>query len=126
MRGRMTRSEQAGFTLVEVMVALAVLAVAMGAIIHAAGSHARYAAYLKEKTMASWVAANLVVEQQISSGSYGRSRQSGRQEMGGMNFYWRITPGNTAVKAMKRLDIEVNTTEAMDAPLIRLTAFSPG
>jgi general secretion pathway protein I len=53
----------AGFTLLEVLVALAVLAIAMGAIINAATQSIASTAYLRDQTFASWVALNQVNEQ---------------------------------------------------------------
>ena len=49
-----------GFTLLEVLVALAVLAIAMGAIIHAATQSINTVATLRDQTFASWVALNRV------------------------------------------------------------------
>lgn len=118
-------SPQAGFTLVEVMVALAVLAVAMGAVIHTAGSYAKYATHLKEKTFATWVASNLAVERQAGGVGGIRSEQYGTQVMGGAQFHWRITPGRNVSEYLQQLDIEVDTAEKMEVPLVRLAVLTP-
>ena len=47
-----------GFTLIEILVALAIIAIALGALIKASGDHTSSASYLKQKTLAHWVAMN--------------------------------------------------------------------
>ena len=59
-RGRTAR--YAGFTLLEVLVALAVLAIGLGAIITAAGQSAGNVSYLRDRTLAAWVAENKLNE----------------------------------------------------------------
>ncbi|MFO7808537.1 type II secretion system minor pseudopilin GspI, partial [Guyparkeria sp.] len=56
------RRTSRGFTLLEVLVALVVLAVALGALIKAGSEHARNTAYLQERALAGWVAGNLVAD----------------------------------------------------------------
>ncbi len=57
-----------GFTLLEVLVALAVLAIAMAALIKTGGENTRSAAYLRDKTLAQWVAMNVIAEQRLKAG----------------------------------------------------------
>ena len=47
-----------GFTLIEILVALAIIAIALGALIKASGDHTQSSAYLKQKTLAHYVAMN--------------------------------------------------------------------
>jgi len=49
-----------GFTLLEVLVALAILAVALGALVKAGSEHTRNTYYLQERTLAHWVGQNLL------------------------------------------------------------------
>ena len=48
-----------GFTLIEVLVATAIIAIALGAIIHSASLGVANLTYLRDKTFAHWVAASL-------------------------------------------------------------------
>ena len=57
----MKRSRVAGFTLLEVLIALAVLALSMGAAIKAASDYTNNQAYLRDRTIAMWVARNVLV-----------------------------------------------------------------
>ena len=47
-----------GFTLIEILVALSIIAIALGSLIKASGSHTQSASYLKQKTLAHYVAMN--------------------------------------------------------------------
>jgi type II secretion system protein I len=53
---RVTFTRKNGFTLIEILVALAIIAIALGALIKASGNHTYSASYLKEKTLAHYVA----------------------------------------------------------------------
>ena len=54
-----------GFTLVEVLVALAVVAIALLALTRAAGVQVATFDALRERTLAGWVAANVVAETRL-------------------------------------------------------------
>ena len=53
---------QSGFTLIEVLVALAIVTIGMGALLAALGSSADSASYQRDKTFAEWVALNRIEE----------------------------------------------------------------
>jgi len=56
----------AGFTLIELMVALAVLAIGMTAVLHSTSQAAHAGTFLKQKTIAHWVASNRAAELSIN------------------------------------------------------------
>ena len=56
------KSKSVGFTLIEVMIALAIFAVAVASLSTAMHGNVRNADYLKEKTIANWIANNKLVE----------------------------------------------------------------
>ena len=63
---RRATCRQHGFTLLEVMVALAVIAFALAAAVSAVSGNTRNAAGLQQRTYAHWVAMNKMAELQIS------------------------------------------------------------
>ena len=63
----MTAGRQQGFTLVEVLVALTVVAIAIGAGIKAAGSLTQNAQRLQDVTAAQWCAENQLTSMRIST-----------------------------------------------------------
>lgn len=56
-----------GFTLVEILVAMTIIAIAMAALIKASGDYTSSASYLKQKTLAHYVAMNELNKLQISN-----------------------------------------------------------
>ena len=83
----MTR-RQRGFTLLEVLVALAVAGVGLGAVIKVAGGNAYNAQYLQEKTFAQWVAMNRISEVKLSNKFPAIGTEKGDVEMAGRTWYW--------------------------------------
>ena len=65
----MSSNKSSGFTLIEVMIALAIFAVAVASLSTAMQGNIRNADYLKEKTIANWIANNRLVEIQ-AEGTY--------------------------------------------------------
>ena len=55
-----------GFTLIEVLVALAIVAIGMAAVLEALTSSANTAVYLQDKTFAEWVALNRIETVRLS------------------------------------------------------------
>ena len=62
MKTQVINVKQSGFTLIEVMVALTIIAISLGALLSTSGTQANSVAYLKQKTLAHWVAVNELTE----------------------------------------------------------------
>lgn len=89
----MTRSvhNARGFTLLEVLVALAVVAIALGAGIKAAGSNIGNAAYLRDRTFAHWVAMNKLTEMEtMKKFPAPGSTERGTMLMAGHEWHWKV------------------------------------
>lgn len=115
--------KQKGFTLIEVLVALAVVAIALGAVIYTVGIAARTSGGLEARTYAGWVAQNRLATLRLSrvTPSQG-SRATGTEEMGGERFYWTQTTGAASVPGMTVVNVAV--AEARDAsPLVTLHGY---
>jgi general secretion pathway protein I len=117
----------AGFTLVEVMVALAVVAIALPALLVALYQQVDSTAYLRDKSMAHAVAANKLTELRLLS----HARQGlftgndgGVATMGDRDWYWWLQSQPTEVEQFHRVDIKVALEEtSRDNPLYTLVAF---
>lgn len=90
------KRQQQGFTLMEVLVAVAVLAIALGTIITTLGNAASNVSYLRDKTLAHWVAMNKVAELQIMDAYPALGSQSGKDEMGGHEWLWTVKTEESA------------------------------
>lgn len=100
-----------GFTLIEIVVALAVLAVAMGALISGMARYADNASYLREKTVALWVAHNRLVELEMTPVWPTLGRSDGDVEMAGAEWRWFVTVTESPDPAVRRVDIRVQLKE---------------
>lgn len=115
---------QRAFTLIEVLVATTVIAVALGAIIHSASLAVSNLTYLRDKTFAHWVASNEMAIL-LATGEYpGTGRKRDKTEMAGEEWYWTREVKATPDKDMRRVEIRVGK-EAGDGEgaLAVLTGF---
>ncbi len=115
-----------GFTLLEVLVALAVLTIALAALIKGTADNANNAAYLRDKTLAHWVGMNVVAEQRLADKWNEQGVQRGDEEMGQHTWYWSAALAKTFDEDVRRLEVEVRDSDERDTtPLATLVAFLP-
>ena len=121
----MKRRTAAGFTLLEVLVALAVIALSMGAIIKATGDYTNNQSYLRDRTMALWVARNVLVQFQVDKEWPKVGERKGTQEMGNREWRWLAVTSQTDEDELRRLDVEVFPIDSEDdeLPLSVLSGF---
>lgn len=118
-----------GFTLIEVLVALAILAVALGASVRAAGDQARSQGILRDSTYARWVGANVVAETRINEPWPQLGVRDGQMQMAARDWRWRLTVSETPEADMRRLDVQVFAgTESLEArdPVVSVSGFASG
>ena len=112
----------AGFTLVEILVSLAVLAIALTAAAHALGGAADTTAQLRERMLARWVAEDRLAELELRREWPALDTKEGEAEMGGRRFHWVQETGVTPVTKMRRVELAV-LLPGGKVPLVRLTGF---
>ena len=107
---------QSGFTLLEVLVALAVLAIAMGAIIGAATQSINSVGYLRDQTFAGWVALNKVNELLLDPDPWpDEGSRKGSIELANRTWRWEARFQKTDDPDLPRLDVTVRPYE--DGPV---------
>ncbi len=113
-----------GFTLLEVLIALVVLALALTALVHAAGVSVRDFGGLRERSYAGWVAANVVTEARLKERLPAPGRRDGQQRLAGREWYWRLEVADTQDPRIRRLDVQVFADLARTDPVAQLTGFA--
>ncbi len=111
-----------GFTLLEIMVALAVLAIALGAVIKAVGTSAVDIGNLRDRTLASWVALNHINMLRLVREWPDEGTRNGTVEMAGREWRWELQVSNTLNEDIRRIDITVYG-EDKEMPLAELVAY---
>jgi general secretion pathway protein I len=96
-----------GFTLLEVLVALAIFALVAASVLKAGSSSLQTASRLEEKTLAMWVADNRLSEMQLSQEPVADGREQGETELAGRRWQWLSEVRNTSEPDMRRITLWV-------------------
>lgn len=111
-----------GFTLVEVMVALAIAALSLAAVTAAISQMVEAGFSMRERTYAAWIAENRIAELRLSNALPEVSESSGEVEFAGREWAWEAVVSETGVENLFRIDVSVST--AGSAAVIRtVTGF---
>lgn len=117
------RTSPSGFTLVEVLVALAIVAIALMAALRAAGQGANAAGELRARQFALWVAENRLAEHHARGDWLPAGIAGGTQTQGGTEFTWREDVAATPNPAFRRVDIYVFAASEPARHLAHLAGF---
>jgi general secretion pathway protein I len=112
-----------GFTLVEVLVALAIVSIALMAALRAAGQGTAAAGELRLRLLAGWVAENRLAEHRARGEWLALGIGRGTQSQGGVEFAWRDEVIATPNPAFRRVDVFVSAPAEDSRVLARLTGF---
>lgn len=112
-----------GFTLLEVLVALTIVALSLGALISTSGSQATSAAYLKQKTIAHWVAMNEITQLQIEKAWPSKGDTKGTTQMAGTEWFWTLTVKETEDDNARQVELKIYLDEDREFSLTRLIAY---
>lgn len=112
------RAQHSGFTLVEVLVALAILAIALPALMLNISSQINGFSHLRDKSAAHWVAMNKMTELRLQNEyrqHLPKDRQRGDVELMGRAWYWEIDTQPTENKQLLEVIVEVRDSNDSDA-----------
>jgi general secretion pathway protein I len=111
-----------GFTLMEILVALAVLAIALTATARSLGAAVDTTAALRDRTLARWVAEDRLAQLELSKEWPDLDVKDGEADMGGRAFHWRQETGVTPAARMRRVEVSV-FLPGTDSMLAKMTGF---
>lgn len=116
-----------GFTLVEVMVALVVVAIVLPALLLTLSQQLDGLRYLDDRAHAQWVAANRLAELRLvldAKGTLQRGTTSGTESMAGRDWYWWSEGTETPVPGFYRYEIAVSDRQdGQDSPIHTLDGY---
>jgi len=112
-----------GFTLVEVLVALAIISIALLAALRVAGGGTSSVGELRARLLAGWVAENILAEQRARGEWPTLGILNGTQRQGSIEFAWREEVIATPNAAFRRVDIRVFAAPEQARALAHLTGF---
>ena len=104
-----------GFTLIEVMVALAIVAFSLTAIAASMGQMIDTANAMRERTYASWIAQNEIAEMRLANVIPEVTSTSGEVDYAGTEWAWRAVVSETGVENLFRVDVTVSYAGSPDS-----------
>ena len=107
----MSRPTQGGFTLAEVLVALAVLAIAMAAILGVVSQSVRTTIALRDRTEAMWLAQDRLTLHQLQRDWPAPDTTSGVVEVRGRQWYWREQVSTSSQADIRRIELDIRAAE---------------
>jgi type II secretion system protein I len=108
----MSRRGSRGFTLVEVLVALMVVAMGLAALMVAVSGTARTSGYLRDKTLAQWMALNRISEVRLNLIKFGQNADTGEISFANRTWHYDTRYFDTSITTMKRVVVRVYAGDA--------------
>lgn len=118
------RHRSRAFTLIEVLVALAIVALGAAAVLSALRTAIDTTTTLRERMFAEWLAENRLVEWRTSRGVVSEGTSEGTLDWGGRRWRWHQQVLDTPVEGVLRIDIEIRSADSdTSAALATLSGF---
>lgn len=109
--------------MLEVLVALAVLAVCMAAVARAAGSGVGHVEAMRERTLADWVAQNRLALHTARGDWLPVGTQNGEEIQAGQHFVWREEISATPNPTLRRIMVSVSAPNEPEHYLRQMTGY---
>lgn len=108
-----TQHKTSGFTLIEVLLALTIIAIALTALLKAIAQNVENTQRIKEKTVSHWVALQGVALVQLGLLQINQSQETTQDTiMLGSHWYWRVKVSPTPEKSIQLITILVSTEKS--------------
>lgn len=103
-----------GYLLVEVMVALAIIALSLAGVVVQISRSIDEANTLRDRTYANWIAQNKIAELRLANVTPEPTTTSGEIDYAGTEWAWRAVVINTEIETLFRVDVEVSFPGSID------------
>jgi general secretion pathway protein I len=112
--------------LVEVLVALMVVALGLSALMIAVSGTARTSGMLRDKTIAGWIALNRLAEVRLNLTKFGQNNDTGEVDFANRKWHYDTRYFNTSINSMKRVVVRVYAGDAKTKgnPLVETVGFT--
>jgi len=111
-----------GFTLIEVMVAMAIAALGLAAVAASVSQMVDAGVAMQQRTYASWIAHNKIAELRLANVIPDVSESSGDTTYANREWTWRATVSETGVENLFRVDVQVGLADG-DENIRTVTGF---
>lgn len=115
-------SRQAGFTLLEVLVALAILATTMTALVLAGTNRTDSIAYMRDRTIATWIASDRLTELRLERAWPDPGTRTGEVRATGRSWRWQAEISETPDDNVRKVEVTVRLGDSGDR-LARLIGY---
>jgi len=97
-----------GFTLIEVLVALVIVALSLTALAASMSQMIDAATTMRDRTYASWIAQNKIVEMRLANVVPEVATTSGELEYGNATWEWQAVVSETGIENFMRIDVSIS------------------
>ena len=119
----MSAHKNSGFTLLETLVALAILAIALAAALRASASATQHSDDLRLRLLSNWVAENRLALHAARGDWLAVGSQNGEETKAGVHFLWKEEISNTPNPSFRRIEVSVSLAEKPTETLRKLSSY---